>query len=90
MIRRPPRSTPLYSSAASDVYKETDMYPPGSPRNKEGQSEYTFNNAMMDKGTVLLVELTAAQKEKVSEFVKKFEERKKGEEDDKGRRGHLG
>ena len=23
MIRRPPRSTPLYSSAASDVYKET-------------------------------------------------------------------
>src|SRR5660397_134167 len=25
MIRRPPRSTPLYSSAASDVYKRQDM-----------------------------------------------------------------
>ena len=24
MIRRPPRSTPLYSSAASDVYKRQD------------------------------------------------------------------
>ena len=27
MILRPPRSTPLYSSAASDVYKETDITP---------------------------------------------------------------
>src|SRR5660397_108005 len=26
MIRRPPRSTPLYSSAASDVYKRQAMY----------------------------------------------------------------
>src|SRR5660397_27934 len=26
MIRRPPRSTPLYSSAASDVYKRQDDY----------------------------------------------------------------
>ena len=25
MIRRPPRSTPLYSSAASDVYKRQDL-----------------------------------------------------------------
>src|SRR5660397_292114 len=25
MIRRPPRSTPLYSSAASDVYKRQDF-----------------------------------------------------------------
>src|SRR5674476_1696368 len=25
MIRRPPRSTPLYSSAASDVYKRQDQ-----------------------------------------------------------------
>ena len=25
MIRRPPRSTPLYSSAASDVYKRQDI-----------------------------------------------------------------
>ena len=25
MIRRPPRSTPLYSSAASDVYKRQDV-----------------------------------------------------------------
>ena len=27
MIRRPPRSTPLYSSAASDVYKRQDQNP---------------------------------------------------------------
>ena len=27
MIRRPPRSTPLYSSAASDVYKRQPLYP---------------------------------------------------------------
>src|SRR5450759_4903659 len=26
MIRRPPRSTPLYSSAASDVYKRQDYW----------------------------------------------------------------
>ena len=26
MIRRPPRSTPLYSSAASDVYKRQNRY----------------------------------------------------------------
>src|SRR5665647_3273420 len=26
MIRRPPRSTPLYSSAASDVYKRQAIY----------------------------------------------------------------
>src|SRR5665647_2559773 len=26
MIRRPPRSTPLYSSAASDVYKRQKLY----------------------------------------------------------------
>jgi len=30
VIRRPPRSTPLYSSAASDVYKRQDWgYPQG-------------------------------------------------------------
>ncbi len=28
MIRRPPRSTPLYSSAASDVYKRQVPHPP--------------------------------------------------------------
>src|SRR5660397_256517 len=28
MIRRPPRSTPLYSSAASDVYKRQPLYGP--------------------------------------------------------------
>ena len=27
MIRRPPRSTPLYSSAASDVYKRQTLSP---------------------------------------------------------------
>src|SRR5674476_1355572 len=31
MIRRPPRSTPLYSSAASDVYKRQDVVPTERP-----------------------------------------------------------
>src|SRR5660397_49986 len=31
MIRRPPRSTPLYSSAASDVYKRQECPPPIEP-----------------------------------------------------------
>src|SRR5450759_3809657 len=32
MIRRPPRSTPLYSSAASDVYKRQPQgYPAAAP-----------------------------------------------------------
>src|SRR5660398_243396 len=40
MIRRPPRSTPLYSSAASDVYKRQGAvsHPP-SP-GEEGHQEY--------------------------------------------------
>src|SRR5660398_163976 len=29
MIRRPPRSTPLYSSAASDVYKRQELHAAG-------------------------------------------------------------
>src|SRR5660398_324146 len=33
MIRRPPRSTPLYSSAASDVYKRQED---GEERSSEG------------------------------------------------------
>ena len=38
MIRRPPRSTPLYSSAASDVYKrQTDpFHPPDHSRARVG------------------------------------------------------
>eukprot|EP00826_Nyctotherus_ovalis_P027787 TRINITY_DN2174_c0_g1_i16.p1 TRINITY_DN2174_c0_g1~~TRINITY_DN2174_c0_g1_i16.p1 ORF type:complete len:142 (+),score=37.41 TRINITY_DN2174_c0_g1_i16:25-426(+) len=31
MIRRPPRSTPLYSSAASDVYKRQSQYQANAP-----------------------------------------------------------
>ena len=34
MIRRPPRSTPLYSSAASDVYKRQPSYGPESMRGR--------------------------------------------------------
>src|SRR5450759_5763019 len=36
MIRRPPRSTPLYSSAASDVYKRQDFSWPRSWKGKSG------------------------------------------------------
>src|SRR5660397_297391 len=32
MIRRPPRSTPLYSSAASDVYKRQDYFHPSQQK----------------------------------------------------------
>src|SRR5660397_91530 len=38
MIRRPPRSTPLYSSAASDVYKRQIFG--GKP--KAGKTTFTF------------------------------------------------
>ena len=45
MIRRPPRSTPLYSSAASDVYK----------RQKEMFSEKDVDDLIEKKGTTLIV-----------------------------------
>src|SRR5660398_186664 len=42
MIRRPPRSTPLYSSAASDVYKRqlprTDKNPPRQRETRPARS----------------------------------------------------
>src|SRR5660397_155060 len=41
MIRRPPRSTPLYSSAASDVYKRQMSYCSVKSRD---MIEYCFNN----------------------------------------------
>src|SRR5660398_212930 len=41
MIRRPPRSTPLYSSAASDVYKRQGALCPQNVRN--GLSKQMLN-----------------------------------------------
>src|SRR5450759_1698348 len=43
MIRRPPRSTPLYSSAASDVYK------------RQEENDY-FNNTTANVGTPFLID----------------------------------
>ena len=50
MIRRPPRSTPLYSSAASDVYKrqgytydeDEDVFIPPQPYSKWTLNETTW------------------------------------------------
>ena len=57
MIRRPPRSTPLYSSAASDVYKRQNMDPTKivhigirGPRNHREE----FQNAKTHGATVIL------------------------------------
>ena len=41
MIRRPPRSTPLYSSAASDVYKRQGYYTLGAYRKNINNNEIT-------------------------------------------------
>ena len=66
---------PSWDEVKTYAQQEPPDKSPVTPRNKEGQSENTFVNAMMDKSAAFLVELTAAQKEKVSEFVAKFEER---------------
>eukprot|EP00826_Nyctotherus_ovalis_P042735 TRINITY_DN4441_c0_g2_i4.p1 TRINITY_DN4441_c0_g2~~TRINITY_DN4441_c0_g2_i4.p1 ORF type:complete len:107 (+),score=59.57 TRINITY_DN4441_c0_g2_i4:25-321(+) len=42
MIRRPPRSTPLYSSAASDVYKRQQY--DKAIRDLEEADKHEFNN----------------------------------------------
>src|SRR5674476_492526 len=42
MIRRPPRSTPLYSSAASDVYKRQDHTYTEISRYTKGSGIYRF------------------------------------------------
>src|SRR5665647_580191 len=47
MIRRPPRSTPLYSSAASDVYKRQLMF---------GNHDFVFRNVWVHGGEALLEE----------------------------------
>src|SRR5660397_114309 len=56
MIRRPPRSTPLYSSAASDVYKRqvhefvrlAEQY--GLPRVATVQNAYCLLNRTVENG----------------------------------------
>ena len=58
MIRRPPRSTPLYSSAASDVYKRQDSYlvfvgaggcTPQPQKSKSQESKWLFEELCMVK-----------------------------------------
>ena len=50
MIRRPPRSTPLYSSAASDVYKRQDRFPDESDKTGfySNQTLYTILSDPID------------------------------------------
>eukprot|EP00826_Nyctotherus_ovalis_P057290 TRINITY_DN7826_c0_g2_i9.p1 TRINITY_DN7826_c0_g2~~TRINITY_DN7826_c0_g2_i9.p1 ORF type:complete len:218 (+),score=26.68 TRINITY_DN7826_c0_g2_i9:36-656(+) len=45
MIRRPPRSTPLYSSAASDVYKRQPLYETVQQCNKDNDYRLAYNKA---------------------------------------------
>src|SRR3546814_3149931 len=46
MIRRPPRSTPLYSSAASDVYKRQDKEDSWREIDRERERIYTSESAL--------------------------------------------
>ena len=48
MIRRPPRSTPLYSSAASDVYKRQVYGPWGRP----DMALFKFTKAVVNDETI--------------------------------------
>ena len=52
MIRRPPRSTPLYSSAASDVYKRQIVATPESRELLE-----SFSKANQGSNDMLLTQL---------------------------------
>src|SRR5665647_3982469 len=58
MIRRPPRSTPLYSSAASDVYKRQSLY----VCNEKLASEFKAEYALDDRPVVLSVGLVFMRK----------------------------
>ena len=53
MIRRPPRSTPLYSSAASDVYKRQDLIPLAKFEG-EINSALILNNGILIHNSCLL------------------------------------
>ena len=58
MIRRPPRSTPLYSSAASDVYKRQANNLPGHlciikrPNNLPGHASTSINGQIIYLATI--------------------------------------
>ena len=47
MIRRPPRSTPLYSSAASDVYKRQVLKEAESEKTKMGDEYLSIEHVML-------------------------------------------
>src|SRR5450759_5604076 len=50
MIRRPPRSTPLYSSAASDVYKRQGIVDPEPDRSEDPGSSFPECLGHRDEG----------------------------------------
>src|SRR5450759_5798748 len=53
MIRRPPSSTPLYSSAASDVYKRQAMHPIPDERASGFATHEVLNNQIMNGAQAL-------------------------------------
>src|SRR5665647_3842251 len=59
MIRRPPRSTPLYSSAASDVYKRQIQDIPDSGKQKKRSTGIVGLNLLLDggfpEGTIIMI-----------------------------------
>ena len=66
MIRRPPRSTPLYSSAASDVYKRQGLICAGLAL---GAKIYIMTSALRIGQDVLLPALEEGKPSKILAFV---------------------
>src|SRR5665647_3599553 len=78
MIRRPTRSTPLYSSAASDVYKRQ-----GYPENMDYGEDMKFNFNLKEKGYKILFNPNAIvfwrMRENLSQVFKQFFRYAKGD-----------
>src|SRR5660398_245973 len=71
MIRRPPSSTPLYSSAASDVYKRQPGLPGGERRFRSrwycrGAVSYTHLRAHETKANLVCRLLLEKKKKKIT------------------------
>ena len=55
MIRRPPRATPLYSSAASDVYKRQASYRAYADKIMESLASESYTAKLGENGRFILM-----------------------------------
>jgi hypothetical protein len=82
-----------YAPRWEDWGKAWSDAPPTSPRNKEGQSEHSYYTALVNKGKVLLLEMTGPQKEKFDKLYEKLEacenKKKTAKEEVEGKKGAV-